>query len=159
LVTPEIDELLDGKRKSTGFPNVEADLVVGIFLGGLSLNVSRRWLSLPAKFKRRFPQPDLERLENVDEVWAMCFRKPSPGWRLLGRFLEPKVFVALGAYDGGDLHHPRGQYVVRANEAISKWQADFPAREPFRSQDVTGYLGEVFFDVDAQYDFESGASS
>lgn len=49
--------------------------------------------------RRSAPGVDLEQLEDQDEVWSLCFRRPRPGWRLLGRFLERDVFVGLRLYE------------------------------------------------------------
>jgi hypothetical protein len=52
-----------------GFPHLCTDLIVGRFVEGHFLIVSRK----SAKYV------DLEQLEDLDEVWALCFRKPRPG--------------------------------------------------------------------------------
>jgi hypothetical protein len=65
--------------------------------------------------KRR---PDFERLENVDEVWVMCFREPNyDQWELMGRFVGFNAFVGLGFFrraflDGQKKYHRHAQEFV-----------------------------------------------
>jgi hypothetical protein len=48
---------------------------------------------------RRSLRPDFERLENLDEVWVMCFRQPKfEQWRLMGRFAGFNAFVGLALF-------------------------------------------------------------
>jgi hypothetical protein len=62
--------------------------------------------------------PDFERLENLPEVWVMCFRAPkSEQWRLMGRFVEFNQFVGLGLFrrqflDGTKHYHRQAQNFV-----------------------------------------------
>lgn len=56
-------------------------------------------------------KPDFERLEDVDEVWVMCFRQPKfDQWRLMGRFAAFNAFVGLAFFrraylDGQKKYH------------------------------------------------------
>ena len=61
-----------------GFPHIEADKVIGRYIAGHLSFVTRK----SAK------DADLEQMEGLDDVWALCLRKPRPGYRLLGRFLN-----------------------------------------------------------------------
>jgi len=137
LVTRDIADLLDGMRPGAGFPEVGADLIVGRFLAGWLLTVSRK----------SAPDVDLERLEGLDDVWVLCFRTPPPGWRVLGRFLEKDVFVGLRAYDRHTLG-ARASYSARANDVIEDWKRVFGAMEPLRAGDLDSYLSGVYRDAD-----------
>jgi hypothetical protein len=136
LVTPQIDALFDGHIEYGLFPDVSAETLVGIFSAGYLVTVSR-------KFTKK--KPDLEQVVGYDEVWAVCPRKPQPGWRLLGRFYDQDIFVALRAWEKGKLF---GSYPQAAQEIIQDWNELFGAQEPHRGQDVGDYLSGVFRDVD-----------
>jgi hypothetical protein len=107
----------------------------------------------PAKFTiaTNLPRasPELERLEGLDEAWVMCFRKPRPGWRLLGRFLARDHFVALAAY-ARDVLKNRRLYEEAAQRMIDQWGAMFGAIEPFRGDHPAAYLSGVVRDVSFQ---------
>lgn len=137
LVAPAVADLLDGKRIETGFPDWRADVLVGRFLAGHLLTVSRRSAE----------GVDLERLEGVDEMWALCFRAPAPGWRLFGRFLARDVFVGLRAYDRIVLDG-RATYMAYAADTIDDWRV-FGRVPPVRSHALSDYLGgSMYRDVD-----------
>jgi hypothetical protein len=93
--------------------------------------------------------PELERLEGLDETWVMCFRKPRPGWRLLGRFMAPDHFVALAAYARDSLKN-RKLYEEAAQRMIDQWRAMFRAMDPFRGDNPAAYLSGVVRDVSFQ---------
>lgn len=137
LLENETAELLDGSDVETGFPHVAADAIVGRFVAGQLILVSGK----------SNDNADLEQLEGVDEVWALCFRKPRPGWRLFGRFSEPKVFVGLGAFDRHRLGR-RSNYTSVALAMIEKWNEKFPGVEPFRAATLGEYVSGVYRNVD-----------
>lgn len=139
MLPPEIDALLDGKRPETGFPELAADLVVGRYVAGHLITVSRK----PA------PDVDLKKLEGLDEIWTLCFRRPRPGWRIIGRFLERDLFVGLRAYDRHDLG-TRFSYSGKGVGIIGDWEEYFGGIQPLRSNDLNDYLSGVFRDVDAK---------
>jgi hypothetical protein len=129
-VTEEISGVLDGGHRS--FPHVAADTLITRFLAGQMLTYSgerRKW-------GRRGDGPTLERLEGLDEIWTLCFRKPPPGWRLLGRFLEKGVFVGLKLIDKHDL---AGNYSSVAGDVINEWERLFNI-SPLRSASVDDYV-------------------
>lgn len=101
--------------------------------------------------KRNDEKPDIERLEDYDEVWALCARILPPGWRLLGRFFERNVFIALHAWDKRVLVH---NYDVAAKEVIDDWNGMLNSQPPVRSANLGDYLGlgedlsEGYVDVD-----------
>lgn len=128
LVTHDIDDLLDGRKAFGAFPAHEAEALVGKYCAGYLMMVSRQ---------RTKKKPDLEQLEGFDEIWAICPRKPAPGWRLLGRFYRHNVFVALRAWDK---HRLASQYPTAAAEVIADWQALFGADDPHRGKEISDYI-------------------
>lgn len=136
LVDPRIDALLDGHLDFGSFPQVDCELLIGRFSAGHLVTVSRRFTKA---------KPDVERLANADEVWALCPRRPPPGWRILGRFAAPGCFIGLRAWDKNRL---AAHYVQAAAEVIEDWRELFGQMPPLRSEDLGSYLGGVFRDVD-----------
>ena len=136
IVTPQIDALLDGHLLFGTFPDRSAEQLIGIYSAGQLIRVSR---------KKTKAKPDVEQIEGPDEVWAICPRKPPPGWRLLGRFYEPHVFIALRPWDKNKLF---GQYPQASQEVIDDWTNLFGAQAPYRGTDIGDYVGGVFRDVD-----------
>ena len=136
LTWPEINRMLDGTDQHLGFPERLADKLIGIFIAG-------HYITLSQKSAR---DVDLEKLEKVDEVWSLCFRAPRPGWRLLGRFVEPGVFVGLKLYDRNELGDIP-TYTEKAKCIITEWSAQLNI-DPFRADDLGSYVGGVFRDVD-----------
>jgi hypothetical protein len=142
LVKPAIDDLIEGTDPSTGFPHRMADKVIGWFIAGWYMRVSRKSAE----------DVDLEQLEDLDDVWALCFREPTPGWRLLGRFLEQDVFVGIRLYHRTFLGR-RANYHKIAGEIPSQWEAELGSLQPLRSPDLSAYLsGTMYDDVDEAKD-------
>ena len=137
LVRPDIEETLNGRGPAIGFPHLMADRVVSVFIAGYLITVSRK----SAK------NVDLEKLENLDEVWALCFRQPRPGWRLLGRLLEQDVFVGLQLYERHYLRD-RQNYSRLAAQIPQIWSVEFGTIGPLRATDLSAYLTGVYRDVD-----------
>jgi hypothetical protein len=134
LVTPEIDVLLDGHVLYGVFPSVAAETLIGIYSAGYVLTVTRR---MPKKNEK----PDLEQVVGQDEVWALCVRRPKPGWRILGRWYDKGVFVALRAWDR---HRLAGHYPAACQEVIGDWQHEFGGQPVHRGNSIDDYLGGVF---------------
>ncbi len=90
--------------------------------------------------------PDFERLRGLDEIWVFCFRRPRPGWRLFGRFIQRDHFIGL---DLKDRHELAGNntYGLYATNAIKIWN-ECIGREPLRSDAASGYLSGVTRDLD-----------
>jgi hypothetical protein len=128
--------MLDGSDVRLGFPARLADRVIGVFVAGQYLTLSQK----------SAPDVDMEKLENVDEIWALCFRAPPPGWRLLGRFVEATVFVGLKLYDRHELADIK-TYTEKANTVITEWNAMLGIL-PFRASSLGEYVRGVFRDVD-----------
>jgi hypothetical protein len=136
LLDPRIHALLDGHTSFGAFPAVEAEKLVAQFSAGWLMRVSR---------KKTKQKPDIERLEGFDEVWALCLRKPRPGWRILGRFYEKDVFIGLRAWDKNVLF---ARYAQAAQEVIEDWIELFGARSPLKGDSVDDYLSPVCRDID-----------
>jgi hypothetical protein len=139
LATPYMDSLLKGARPETGFPHYRADFLFGSYAAGHLVTVS-----LAGNSEAR---PDMERLAEIDEVWALCFRVPNPGWRFLGRFLQRDLFIGLRAYDRHELGR-RKDYHRKAEGVIEDWNSLFEGLEPCRGTRVNDYLSGVWRDVD-----------
>lgn len=136
LVTPAIGALLDGNSQYGVFPQIETERLVGRFVAGHLLTVSR---------SRTDKRPDLERIEGQDEVWALCPRKPPPGWRLLGRFAAPSCLLLLRAWEKRRLF-PR--YHDACLEVIGDWNKILTNIPPFRASSIEEYLGGVLRNAD-----------
>jgi hypothetical protein len=93
-----------------------------------------------------------EKLENVDDVWVMCIRLPPPGWRLLGRFYSPNVFVGLHLKRrqelGGKMPDGTSRYEDAAGRTIAAWSRRFGSIEPMRSSRLEDYICQPFWDLD-----------
>jgi hypothetical protein len=134
LVTPEIDAMLDGFLHKGLFPAVPAEILIGIFSAGQLLVATRR-------MPRKKEAPDLEQIVNgQDEVWALCIRRPRPGWRLLGRWYERNQFVALRAWDK---HRLAGHYAQAVEQVTKDWEAEFGTQQPHRGNELRNYVGGV----------------
>lgn len=136
LVTPRINALLDGRVLPGLFPDVEAERLVGRFSAGYLVTVSRRITK---------KKPDVEQIVGANEVWAMCLRKPRPGWRLLGRWHDKNVFVALRPWEKHDL---AGKYPQACQEVIADWEGLLPGEQPHTGTEVSDYLSGVYRDDD-----------
>jgi hypothetical protein len=136
LVTPDVDALLDGHTHFGQFPQPNADTFVAEYCAGWLRTVSRK------KTKRR---PDIERLEGFDEVWALCLRRLRPGWRILGRFYQKGVFVAVRAWDKNNLAR---RYPEAARQVLDDWQELFDVQPAHIGIEVEDYVDGVCRDVD-----------
>jgi hypothetical protein len=125
--------MLDGHLFLGLFPAPAAEILIGIFSAGHLLTVTRR---LPRKKER----PELEQIVGHDEVWALCVRTPTPGWRLLGRWYDKNVFVAFRAWDK---HRLAGHYPQAAQDVIDDWSQEFGAQQVHRGNHLTDYVGGV----------------
>jgi hypothetical protein len=119
------------------FPSVEAERLLSTFCKGNLVTVSET-----AKTS------DVEKLMGLDEAWAFCFRKPRPGWRVFGRFIEANVFIGLRAYDRIDLGSAIGRYGAMAQAMIDEWDRILPDVPPLRAAGISGYVNGVIRNVD-----------
>jgi len=136
LVTPEIDALLDGRVLYGVFPDTSAESLIGKFVAGWHVTVSRQVTK---------KKPDIEQVVGATEVWALCLRRPPPGWRILGRWHKQGVFVALRAWEKGRLFR---NYSQAAQEVINDWQHLLGAEPVHIGASLKDYVGGVFRDVD-----------
>jgi hypothetical protein len=136
LVTPEINNLLDGRAQFGEFPDVDAEHLIGRFVAGYLLTVSRQ------KTKAK---PDIEQIVGPVEVWALCLRRPRPGWRILGRWHKQGVFIALRAWEKGKLAQ---NYSKAAQEVIDDWRRLLREEPVHTGASVEDYVGGVHRDVD-----------
>ena len=132
---PELAALFKG-GSSRQFPAPAWERLIGTFCAGWSLTVS---------FEFTKKKPDMERLASFDEVWALCPRKPKPGWRVFGRFVQPGCFVALSAWPKVELFE---RYDEAAADVISRWREIFGEQEPYRGRLASDYLTGVCRNVD-----------
>jgi len=133
-----VADLLDGKHTHLMFPDAEAESVIGRYAAGMLVTVSR------IKTKQA---PDLERLEGSDEVWALCARKPSPGWRLLGRFHSKNIFIGLRPYDK---HYLFPRYPAAMQETIEHWKEILGSEPAHAGETVGDYISPKFRDLDEE---------
>jgi hypothetical protein len=142
LCPSDVDAALSGRDTSLGLPSIGVAATIGRFIAGHVLTVSR--VKRPKRW--RGPDIDLEQLAGVDEVWVLCFRKPRPGWRLLGRFIERDAFGIFRIKDRRDIG---ADYQSAANEVIKAWEARFGLSfQPHRGNDVAAYLSGDLYNVD-----------
>jgi hypothetical protein len=125
--------MLDGHTHFGVFPAPAAEILIGIYSAGHRLTVTRR---LPRKKER----PDLEQIVGYDEVWGLCIRRPPPGWRLLGRWFDRNVFIALRAWDK---HRLAGHYEEAAADVIAEWGHELGAQPVHRGNTLDDYVGGV----------------
>jgi hypothetical protein len=138
LVTPRINGLLDGGAEFGVFPDASAESLIGKFAAGWFVTVSRKFTKA---------KPDIEQIVGAVEVWALCLRRPPPGWRILGRWHRQGVFIALRAWEKGRL---AANYSKAAQEVIDDWQ-DLLGKEPVHTgATVEDYVGGVFGDADKE---------
>ena len=136
FVLPELTSIL-GSGALSRVSDVEWEVPIRSFCIGAMLTVS---------FRKNRNRPVIERLADYDEVWAMCARKPKPGWRLLGRFLHPDCFIGLAAWPKGELF---GRYDEAAADVIRLWGEIFGLQEPWRGNRPADYLTGAWHDLDA----------
>lgn len=127
---------LDGVER--GFPHFQADALIHRFAAEHLMSVSL--LGNPDF------SPDLERLDGMDEIWVFCFRKPRPGWRLFGRFIQKDHFIGLDLRDRHELGS-RSSYQFFATNAIAIWDR-WIGKPPIRSNQLHDYLSGTVRDTD-----------
>jgi hypothetical protein len=137
----DVYDLLKGKlNPAAGFPAIKTDVFIGKYCKGYIVTVSRRDSS-KAEFKW---------FKGHEQVWALSFRKPAPGWRVLGRFARKNVFVAMEAYD----RHELGgmiQYNAIAGQIPANWDAKFPGVAPYTGGTFADYVGDMHWNDDEQH--------
>ncbi len=116
---------------------------------GLKQTAFSRNLFWAVRFRSVFAQsgPELEKLEEIDEVWVCCVRAPKPGWRLFGRFIAQDCLVLMLAHDRHDLA-PRPKYQAVAENAIAEWNRVLPNVSPYSASKLSGYISGVVKNAD-----------
>jgi hypothetical protein len=135
LITPEIESLIEGQTKFGVFPSVSTDTLVAQYCAGWIMRGSRK-----IERRKRRHKPEVEQIVGYDEVWALCPREPKPGWRILGRFAEKNVFVALRAWDKHDLVT---RHAEAAQQVIDDWSRILRGQQPHRGEVWDDYLSGV----------------
>lgn len=138
-VSTDIAGLLDGRTEQGSFPAIEAEKMIGVFCAGQYITLSR---------KKNEVRPDLERLEGFDEVWSFCLRRPRPGWRLLGRFIQKDHLVLLR---GWDKHKLFKRYDEAAKQIVDDWKDLFETEVAHSGEWYSGYLSGVIRDADEPF--------
>lgn len=136
---PAVYELLKGEKPDSGFPDLEADGFIGTFSKGYLVDASRR-----PKSKARFKW-----LCGVEQVWVLSFRKPPPGWRILGRFAQKNMFIAMAVFEREQLDD-MVTYTARAKDMIVQWEELFPGVDPHSGSSFGDFLGEMHRNDDEQ---------
>lgn len=135
-VLPDILAKIRAPDHEPMFPRASAESLVGRFRSGGFIGISRQ-MEVEA---------DLKLMVGVDEIWALCFRSPRPGGRLLGRFIERDLFVGLGLFTREELAGTA--YTERGNEAAAEYERLLPHSPTVRSADLNDYLSPHFKDLD-----------
>ncbi|MGV2130920.1 hypothetical protein ACQZ4Q_02780 [Agrobacterium vitis] len=141
FVTPTIKAILDGQDdKFKHMPLVETEKIIGCFCNGHFVTASLKG--------NPNPKPDFERLEGLDEVWAICARKPKMSQiRIFGRFISKGTFVAFGLHERVTLGL-RENYNAKASEVPGLWNEVLGDCVPHEASSVEEYFGGVCRDVD-----------
>lgn len=143
LMTEEVATVFDSNAH--GFPR-GGDVVVHNFVSGSVVNISRK----QAKRKSSAPDIHLEKLEGHDEIWALCVRRPKPGWRFFGRFIAMDSLALFTAYDKAE----RGQnYESECERVRTLWKQEFGNAVPHFGIDVSDYISGPYYDVDTASDY------
>ena len=141
LVCPEeILSVLYGNVDIGDFPRTKFLALIQKFIGHLYVSAS-----LIGDPKTR--KPDFEKLEDVDEVWVMCFRDPKMSqWRLMGRFVERDYFVGLCLFCRTYLGNRR-HYNSVAEQFAQDWVVKTGNMKFLRGTSVNEYFSKPCGDV------------
>jgi hypothetical protein len=125
------------------FPSAACSTLLASFIAGYALTVSQ------SAGGRNRKSIQLERLEQLDEVWMLCHRKPGAGWRLAARFIERDGMAIFRVYDKRDIGR---DYTTVANDVIADWQNYFGTIRPHSGDWVSGYLTGTHHDFEKHAD-------
>jgi hypothetical protein len=85
-----------------------------------------------------------------NEVWEIRCRDPKPGIRILGRFAERDVFIALVWKERLQLHDlDSREWRDAILECKTKWQHLFHAYQPMTGNYPHEYISDAIFDRDS----------
>ena len=141
FVTPDVNRILDGEdEKFKHLPMVETEAIIGRFCAGHLVTASL--------LGNGSAKPDFERLQDLDEVWVICARKPKM-WqvRIFGRFISKGTFIGLGLHERGILGL-RERYNAVASDVPSLWNDVLGNCVRYDATTVDEYFGGVYRDVD-----------
>jgi hypothetical protein len=141
LCTPDIEEKLQGRKPAGLFPPLATAAVLGRFIAGHAVSVSRK----KRRRKRWRECIDLEQLEGFDEIWALCHRRPMPGWRLAGRFVDRDAFVIFRIYDKLEIGSDYGPV---AREVQNDWTDCLGRQQSHRGTGLSDYISEPYYEMD-----------
>ena len=142
-MTPDVNRILDGDdEKFKHLPMVETEAIIGRFCAGHLVTAS-----LAGNSARK---PDFEKLQDLDEVWAICARRPRM-WqvRIFGRFISKGTFIGLGLHERGTLGL-RETYNAVASDVPSLWNDLLGSCVRYDANTVDDYFGGVCRDVDEE---------
>lgn len=142
-MTPEIWGMLDGTDTRFGFAPSTANRIVDSYLAGHAMQIGVGYT--PKKFKKR-DLPNWEKLANLDEVWALCVRAPTNGYRIFGRLMERDMLVLSLPYLRDDLGS-LANYEKLAGGTIDKWNAELVDVAPHAGVDLTDYFSGTVINV------------
>ena len=115
LVPAEIKAVLCGSLPTNEYPNPRFSALIQNYIAGNYVSAS-----LCGNPDKRL-KPDFERLTDMDEAWAMCFRATKQNqWRLFGRFVQKNVFVGLALCRRSFLNGEK-TYHAKAVEIFGHW--------------------------------------
>jgi len=77
------------------------------------------------------------------EVWETRVRSVPPELRVLGRFADTNIFVALNLYEGWELRGRRKWDEAKAR-CRSDWEALFPNASPKQGRNASDYISTNF---------------
>jgi len=112
----------------------------GYVLSDLAVFIRDPWITVAAD-SRRARKAYMARLQpDSNEVWDIRCRDPKPGIRLLGRFAEKNVFVALTWEERLPLRcYESNEWKAAINRCATEWNLHF-WNEPLRGNYPDDYL-------------------
>jgi hypothetical protein len=137
-VPREINDVLSGRARILDFADPRFGAVIQRYVAGLWVTGTLNGDPNKAVI--------FERLLNVDEVWVMCFRAPKINqWRLMGRFVAPNEFTALGLYRRGYLNGDKKYHGIAEN-FVTRWPHAAGGLGIFRGSKIEDYISQPVSD-------------
>lgn len=142
-LTPEVAKVLDGEDdKFKHLPTKETEVILGRFSAGHLVTVSM--------IGDNSKKPDFEKLSDLDEVWAVCARRPRMFQvRIFGRFIDKGIFIGTALHERRTLGI-RQQYADLAAKVPDQWNAVLGDCVAFSANSALEYFGGICRDVDEQ---------
>lgn len=134
-VSRSIEELLINSWDSP-----QQELRWGYVLSDLCVFVRDPWVTVAADPRRAKAAYMARLLPDGDEVWDVRCRDPHPGIRLLGRFAEKNVFIALTWEERLPLgRFESDEWKAAINRCATEWNLHFWS-DPLRGNYPDDYL-------------------